>query len=393
MIEVTHLTKRYGSNAAVDDLSFKVEKGQIYGFLGPNGAGKTTTMNILTGYIAPTEGEAIIDGHNIVEEPEEARKCIGYLPEIPPVYPEMTVLEYLQFAADLKKLPKKDRDAMIVEVMRTTGLVDVQNRLIRNLSKGYRQRTGLAQAILGYPDIIILDEPMVGLDPKQIIEIRELIKSLGQKHTVILSSHILSEISAICDHIMIIAHGKLVASDTPENLTKLMQGSGSLELTLRANKADAKRILTSLPGVHSLDVKVSSEPDACDVTLKTDADNDLREKIFYLCAKEHAAILRMQHTHVSLEDVFLELTEDHPKPAQEKRRRRFALSGKPKKAVQQENQSQTGKASDAAGKDLTGEEMESAHAADGRDDGAVRSAAGRADAAADYTRTEGSEEE
>ncbi|MCC8102781.1 MAG: ABC transporter ATP-binding protein [Clostridiales bacterium] len=331
MIEVTHLTKCYGQNAAVDDLTFTVEKGQIYGFLGPNGAGKTTTMNILTGYIAPTFGEVLIDGHNILEEPEEARKCIGYLPEIPPVYPEMTVLEYLRFAAELKKLPKSEREAMIGEVIQTTGLTEMQNRLIRNLSKGYRQRTGLAQAILGYPDIIILDEPMVGLDPKQIIEIRELIKSLGQKHTVILSSHILSEISAICDHIMIIAHGKLVASDTPENLTSLMRGSGSLELTVRAKAADAKGMFGTLSGVQSITVKDSAETGACDITIKTGADKDLREQIFYLCAQKQTPILRMQHTHVSLEDVFLELTEDHPKASAEKKKRRFGLGGKSKK--------------------------------------------------------------
>ncbi|MCD8014568.1 MAG: ABC transporter ATP-binding protein [Lachnospiraceae bacterium] len=337
MIEVSHLTKRYGSNAAVDDLSFTVENGQIYGFLGPNGAGKTTTMNILTGYIAPTSGEVMIDGHNILEEPEEARKCIGYLPEIPPVYPDMTVLEYLQFAAELKKLPKKDRDAMIAEVMQTTGLTEMQGRLIRNLSKGYRQRTGLAQAILGYPDIIILDEPMVGLDPKQIIEIRELIKSLGKKHTVILSSHILSEISAICDHIMIIAHGKLVASDTPENLMNLMRGSGSLELTVRAKASEVRRMFSSLPGVKSLDVKDSQEAGACDAVVKTDADNDLREMIFYLCAQEKKAILRMQHTHVSLEEVFLELTEDHPKEEEPKKKRRFGFGGKSAKREEEDD--------------------------------------------------------
>ncbi|MCD7833336.1 MAG: ABC transporter ATP-binding protein [Lachnospiraceae bacterium] len=330
MIEVTHLTKRYGSNAAVDDLSFTVEKGQIYGFLGPNGAGKTTTMNILTGYIAPTAGEVMIDGHNILEEPEEARKCIGYLPEIPPVYPEMTVLEYLKFAAELKKLPRKEQEALIAEVMQTTGLTEMQNRLIRNLSKGYRQRTGLAQAILGYPDIIILDEPMVGLDPKQIIEIRELIKDLGKKHTVILSSHILSEISAICDHIMIIAHGKLVASDTPENLTKLMRGSGSLELTVAAKAVDARKMFGSLPGVQSISVTNSTEADACDVLIRTEGENDLRKRIFYLCVEQDTPILRMQHTHISLEDVFLELTEDHPKAPAAKKKRRFGFGGKTK---------------------------------------------------------------
>ncbi len=327
MIEVTHLTKYYGSNAAIEDLSFTVENGQIYGFLGPNGAGKTTTMNILTGYIAPTSGEAVIDGHNILEEPEEARKCIGYLPEIPPVYTDMTVLEYLRFAADLKKIPKDKRETMIADVMEETGLTQMQGRLIRNLSKGYRQRTGLAQAIMGYPDIIILDEPMVGLDPKQIIEIRELIRSLGEKHTVILSSHILSEVSAICDHIMIISHGKLVASDTPENLENLMKGSGNLELTVRTSEENAHRMFSSLPGIHSMDIQPSKEPEAMDVLIQTDADNDLRERIFYLCAQEKAAILRMQHTNVSLEDVFLELTQEQPPEEESKRRRRFGFGG------------------------------------------------------------------
>ena len=199
MIEVKNLVKRYGDHLAVDDLSFTVERGQIYGFLGPNGAGKSTTMNIITGYIASTEGEVIINGHNILDEPGEAKKSIGYLPEQPPLYFDMTVIEYLKFAAELKKIPKADRQQMIDEVMELVKITDMQSRLIKNLSKGYKQRVGLAQAILGYPEIIILDEPTVGLDPKQIIEIRDLIKSLSEKHTVILSSHILSEVSAVCD--------------------------------------------------------------------------------------------------------------------------------------------------------------------------------------------------
>ena len=202
MIEVNNLVKRYGDHTAVDHLSFKIEKGKIYGFLGPNGAGKSTTMNIITGYIASTEGTVSIDGHDILEEPEKARKCIGYLPEQPPLYFDMTVLEYMRFAADLKKIPKNKKNEMIEEVMDRVKITDMKNRLIKNLSKGYRQRVGLAQAILGYPDVIILDEPTVGLDPKQIIEIRDLIKDLRQKHTVILSSHILSEVSAVlrADH-------------------------------------------------------------------------------------------------------------------------------------------------------------------------------------------------
>lgn len=218
MIEVKNLVKDYGGCLAVDHLSFTIRDGEIIGFLGPNGAGKSTTMNIMTGYLGATDGEVLIDGKNILEEPDEARRLIGYLPEIPPLYLDMTVLEYLSFAAELKKIPKKDREEAVSKAMELTMLNDVKGRLIKNLSKGYRQRVGLAQAVLGMPPVIILDEPTVGLDPKQIIEIRDLIKSLGKKHTVILSSHILSEVSAVCDHILIISHGRLAANGTPESL-------------------------------------------------------------------------------------------------------------------------------------------------------------------------------
>lgn len=312
MIEVKNLVKHYGTNAAVDDLSFTVERGQIYGFLGPNGAGKSTTMNIMTGYIAPTSGEVRINGHSILEEPEEARKCIGYLPEVPPVYPEMTVTEYLQFAAGLKKIPGKNRAAMVQEAMERTGISSMGSRLIRNLSKGYRQRVGLAQAILGYPEIIILDEPMVGLDPKQIIEIRELIRSLAQHHTIILSSHILSEISAICDHILIIAHGKLAASDTPEGLMKLMTASSSLELTVKASENKLRRVLAEISGLELLSVTASVEPEACDLSLRVTDNRDLRDNLFYLFAEHKMPLLRMQKSRASLEEVFLELTEEGP---------------------------------------------------------------------------------
>lgn len=302
MIEVKNLTKQYGSAKAVDNLSFTVEQGQIYGFLGPNGAGKSTTMNILTGYIAPSTGEVLINGHNILDDPEAARKCIGYLPEIPPVYPEMTVEEYLSFAAGLKKVPKKEQEEMIYDVMEMTDITAMKKRLIRNLSKGYRQRTGLAQALLGYPEIIILDEPMVGLDPKQIIEIRELIRGLGKKHTVILSSHILSEISAICDHIMIISHGNLVASDTPDNLAHLMKGSEALELTVEAEESDIRRALAGVERIDACEIKTSDENGACDITLKMSGGTDLRRKLFYLFAEQKMPVLRMQQTRVSLED-------------------------------------------------------------------------------------------
>ena len=232
VIEVNNLVKRYGDHTAVDHLSFKIEKGKIYGFLGPNGAGKSTTMNMITGYIASTEGTVTIDGHDILDEPEQAKKCIGYLPEMPPLYFDMTVGEYMNFVADLKKIPKDQKKSMVEEVMEMVKITDMKNRLIKNLSKGYRQRVGLAQAILGYPEVIILDEPTVGLDPKQIIEIQ----SLKKKHTVILSSHILSEVSAVCDYVLIISHGKLVASDTPENLGKLAEGSNTLNLLVKGDK-------------------------------------------------------------------------------------------------------------------------------------------------------------
>lgn len=310
MIEVNNLVKRYGGHTAVDHLSFRVEEGQIYGFLGPNGAGKSTTMNIITGYLASTEGTVIINGHDILEEPEEAKKCIGYLPEMPPLYFDMTVKEYLKFAAELKKIPKKERAGQIQEVMEMTKISDMENRLIKNLSKGYRQRVGLAQAILGYPEIIILDEPSVGLDPKQIIEIRDLIKSLAKKHTVILSSHILSEVSAVCDYILIISHGKLVASDTPENLAKLMEGENTLELTVRGGAEEVERILKGLPTVQECQIKASEEEDAVDAIIHTQGDADAREDIFYALADQECPILRMQSVHVSLEDIFLELTSE-----------------------------------------------------------------------------------
>lgn len=255
VIEVSELTKRYGKNVAVDHLSFRVKKGQIYGFLGPNGAGKTTTMNMMTGYLAPEEGKVVINGHDISEEPVAARKCIGYLPEIPPLYLDMTPFEYLQFAAELKGVPKEKRTKEIERVMEQTQIQDMQERLIRHLSKGYRQRVSLAQALLGDPEVLILDEPMVGLDPKQIIEIRELIRSLGKKHTVILSSHILSEIASVCDHVLIISHGKLAASDTPENLSHYMKNSDMMELQIRGSREACERAKELLKKVKGLEIR------------------------------------------------------------------------------------------------------------------------------------------
>ena len=318
MIEVKNLVKRYGDHVAVNNLSFTVEEGQIYGFLGPNGAGKSTTMNIITGYLASTEGEVLINGHNILEEPEEAKKCIGYLPEMPPLYFDMTVGEYMNFVADLKKIPKDQKKSMVEEVMEMLKITDMKNRLIKNLSKGYRQRVGLAQAILGYPEVIILDEPTVGLDPKQIIEIRDLIKSLKKKHTVILSSHILSEVSAVCDYVLIISHGKLVASDTPENLGKLAEGSNTLNLLVKGDKDHIRIALGQIDGVKDITVASAKEEHAWNVTLSTKEDMDIREEVFFRMADAHCPILEMKSKKVSLEEIFLELTEDDKKKKNEK---------------------------------------------------------------------------
>lgn len=309
MIEVSNLVKRYGDHTAVDHLSFQIEKGKIYGFLGPNGAGKSTTMNMITGYIASTEGKVLIDGHDILEEPEKAKKCIGYLPEQPPLYFDMTVLEYLKFAADLKKIPKDKKDTMIEEIMEMVKITDMKNRLIKNLSKGYRQRVGLAQAILGYPEVIILDEPTVGLDPKQIIEIRDLIKNLKKKHTVILSSHILSEVSAVCDYVLIISHGKLVASDTPDNLGRLAAGSNNLSLLIRGEKDRIRAALEQIEGIKQINLEASDQKSIWNIKVSTEEQTDIREQVFYKMAEADCPILEMQSKKVSLEEIFLELTE------------------------------------------------------------------------------------
>lgn len=310
MIEVTDLTKKYGNHVAVDHLSFKVEKGQIYGFLGPNGAGKSTTMNMLTGYLAATEGKVTINGKDIQKEPEEARKSIGYLPELPPLYTEMTVAEYLKFVAELKKVPRQERSRQIEEVMEMTRITDMSSRLIKNLSKGYRQRVGLAQAILGYPEVIILDEPTVGLDPKQIIEIRDLIKRLGETHTIILSSHILSEVSAVCDHIMIIAQGKLVASDSPEGLERLMSGSGELKLEIKGDSERILHILNALEQVEAVHMAGPGENGSVKLSVLSKEDADVREQVFFALAEARLPIMELRRIKKSLEDIFLELTAD-----------------------------------------------------------------------------------
>lgn len=308
MIEVTNLTKRYGDHIAVDNISFRVEKGKIYGFLGPNGAGKSTTMNIITGYLAATEGTVTINGHDILKEPEEAKKCIGYLPEMPPLYMDMTVREYLVFAAELKKVKEEDIEAQVTEAMEKTFITDMEKRLIKNLSKGYKQRVGLAQAMIGNPEVIILDEPSVGLDPKQIIEIRDLIRSLAKDHTVILSSHILSEVSAVCDHILIIAQGKLVASDSAEDLQKKAGSTRELVLDIRGSEEEVMNAVSTLEYVNSVEKCDDAEENCVKVKIVTDKTVDIREQIFHKLAEANLPIMSLVKVEKTLEDIFLELT-------------------------------------------------------------------------------------
>ena len=310
MIEVKHLTKKYGTHLAVDDLSFTIEKGRIYGFLGPNGAGKSTTMNIMTGYIGATSGEVIINGHNILEEPEKAKKCIGYLPEIPPLYLDMTVSEYLHFVAELKKIPKTDRDSQLLKVMELIKLVNMKDRLIKNLSKGYKQRVGIAQTLIGNPDIIILDEPTVGLDPKQIIEIRTLIKQLGEDHTVLISSHILSEIGAVCDHVVIINKGHLVVSDSTENLEKLFKGQDILCLSAQGELEKIQNILREFPALSIANMKEAEEAETYRFQLKVQDQADYRKQLFFRFAEAGIPLLEISRAGMSLEDIFLEITEE-----------------------------------------------------------------------------------
>ena len=308
IVEVKNLTKRYGSHTAVSDLSFGIEKGKIYGFLGPNGAGKSTTMNIMTGCLAATKGEVLIGGFDIFEQPTEAKKLIGYLPEMPPLYMDRTPLEYLKFVAEAKGIKKADIPVQIAKVMEETMITDVADRIIKNLSKGYKQRVGIAQALLGDPEVIILDEPTVGLDPRQIIEIRELISKLGKNHTVILSSHILSEVQAVCDTIMIISKGKMVACDTPENLEKIFAGATAINITAEADKNAVNNILKNINNIK-YEVKENGKLSEISIETREKDENKLCRDIFFAFAKAEKAILQMTRSAASLEDIFLELTE------------------------------------------------------------------------------------
>lgn len=309
MIEVKNLCKTYGNHNAITDLTFTIGNGHIYGFLGPNGAGKSTTMNIITGCLAATSGSVLIDGFDILENSVEAKNRIGYLPEQPPVFGDMTPTEYLYFIAAAKKIKKEERKNEIDVAMKKTGIAAVKDRLIKNLSKGYKQRVGIAQAILGNPSIIILDEPTVGLDPKQIIEIRNLISELGKEHTVILSSHILSEIQAVCDEILIISNGRLVACDTSENLVEKHKDNSTLEITAKTNPENAKTIISSVEGVSHLDCKVINE-NCTDCNLVV-TDETVVDKIFFAFAEKRIVLSKILFKGAILEDLYLKLTGDN----------------------------------------------------------------------------------
>lgn len=308
MIRAENLSKSFGRIEAVKDINFNIEKGEIIGFLGPNGAGKSTTMNMITGYLAPSTGRILIDGIDMLEAPEEAKKLIGYLPEQPPLYLDLTVNEYLDFVAEFKKTPKKSRKGELDDICSLVKIDDVRTRLIKNLSKGYKQRVGLAQALVGGAPLLILDEPTVGLDPKQIIEIRELIKDLGKERTVVLSSHILPEISATCGRILIIDKGAIVASDTPENLSQRLSGATRLNLLVKGNEGEVKSALDSLTDLKSLNVSKAVENETVEVVLEAEEGKDIREAVFRALAAADRPILQMRPVDLSLEDIFLNLT-------------------------------------------------------------------------------------
>ena len=310
MIEVKNLKKRYGNKLAVNDVSFTVENGEILGFLGPNGAGKSTTMNIITGYLSSTEGTVTIDGCEVLEDPIGAKSKIGYLPEFPPLYPDMTVIKYLEFMYDLKKvkLPKK---AHIAEVCDLVKITHVKDRVIKNLSKGYKQRVGLAQALLGNPELLILDEPTVGLDPKQIIEIRNLIKSLGKKHTVILSSHVLPEVQATCDRVIVINKGVIVADDTPENLSKKLTGEHKLVVRIDGREQEVYSTLRAIDGMIAVTRDGEKEPGVFEYTIEAKPDTDIRRPLFHAMAKKDFPILAIRNAELTLEDIFLQLTDEN----------------------------------------------------------------------------------
>lgn len=332
VVEIEGLVKKYGDNIAVDHLNLNVEKGRVYGFLGPNGAGKSTTMNIIIGYIGASDGTVKIGGYDIFKEAEKAKKCVGYLPEMPPLYQDMTVKEYLQFVTELKQIPKTERKKNIEEALEKTKTTQVENRLIKNLSKGYKQRVGIAQALIGMPELIILDEPTVGLDPKQIIEIRKLIRELGEEHTVILSSHILSEISEVCDYIYIISRGQLVAEGSESQLVEQMAGQNTLNITVKTSEEKARELFANIDNIR--DMTFEKREQRVDVSLVSERDVDLRESVFFMCADHKIPILKMDFVQKTLEDIFIELTKEYQAP--EKKKSRLSRKEKVKKEIQED---------------------------------------------------------
>lgn len=340
MIVVNDIVKTYGDHKAVDHLSFTLEKGKIYGFLGPNGAGKSTTMNIMTGYIAATSGSVSIEGFDILKEAESAKKHIGYLPEIPPVYNDMTIGEYLEFAAELKRIPKKERRDQIAKVLTMTKLGDYRGRLIKNLSKGYKQRAGLAQALIGFPEVIILDEPTVGLDPMQIIEIRELIRSLRDDHIVILSSHILSEVNETCDEVMIISHGKMVERGTPAELEAKFSTGAKIKLSVLGTEGQVRGALSGIDNVKSITILDEKDSDGAVVAeVDVSGDEDVRVMISKAFANLGLPVLSMTKETKTLEDVFLEVTtvtpaSDKAKKAKKDKKTKTAMKDIEKKAAE-----------------------------------------------------------
>ena len=306
LVEVNHVTKRYGDKLAVNDLTFQIDQGEVVGFLGPNGAGKSTTMNMITGYLSATEGTISVAGYDILDQPKEAKKHIGYLPELPPLYVDMTVHEYLDFLYELKKcrMPRRQHLQEICEAVRIT---DVYERVIRNLSKGYRQRVGLAGALIGSPELLILDEPTVGLDPQQIIEIRSLIKDLGSKCTVILSSHILSEVEAVCDRVLVIDHGKLIADDSPENLSKNLSGDASVHVRVLGDREGAEKVLKGLDGVKEVVFNGLKEESALEFRVTPESRSDLRSSIAKALVEAGYGVIGLRFAEMTLEEIFLDL--------------------------------------------------------------------------------------
>lgn len=309
MIEVKNVTKKYGNTTAVDNISFDVKDGEVVGFLGPNGAGKSTTMNMITGFIEPTEGQIIVNGNDISKKPKKAKKQIGYMPESVPLYYELTVREFVNYMAELKFVGRKERKAEVEKVIKETGLQEVQKKLIRNLSRGYKQRVSLAGALVGNPDVIILDEPTVGLDPKQITEIRSLIKELGKKHTVILSTHILSEVSQICEKVVIINKGKIVAIDTPENLEKTTKEKNGISVTVEDPKNNMNKLKEKIPQIETIEMVKDNDDGTKQFVITSGAEVDLRKKLFEILPKEEITIFELKKTETTLEDAFIKLID------------------------------------------------------------------------------------